>query len=82
MHNLLTNKTASLTELRNPKKVIKLAGGKPVAIMNRDRLEGYFVPASAVEIVSFQTGEPGEAATKLNIRRKQLAATLDYLKDK
>ncbi len=82
MHNLLTNKTASLTELRNPKKVIKLAGGKPVAIMNRDRLEGYFVPASAVEIVSFQTVEPGEAATKLNIRRKQLAATLDYLKDK
>ncbi len=82
MQNLLTNKTASLTEMRNPKKVIKLAGGKPVAIMNRDRLEGYFVPASAVEIVSFQTAEPGEAATKLNIRRKQLAATLDYLKDK
>jgi antitoxin StbD len=82
MQNLLTNKTASLTELRNPKKVIKQAGGKPVAIMNRDRLEGYFVPASAVEIISFQSANPGEAVAKLNSRRKQLAATLDYLKDK
>ena len=82
MQNLLTNKTASLTELRNPKKVIKQAGGKPVAILNRDHLEGYFVPASAVEILSFETTEAGEAATKLKNRRQQLTATLDYRKDK
>jgi len=82
MQNLLTNKTASLTELRNPKKVIKQAGGKPVAILNRDRLEGYFVPASAVEILCFKAAEPGEAVTKLKNRKKHLTATLNYLKDK
>jgi hypothetical protein len=53
MQNLLTNKTASLTELRNPKKVIKQAGGKPVAILNRDGLVGYFVRASAVDLLKF-----------------------------
>ena len=82
MQNLLTNKTASLTELRNPKKVIKQAGGKPVAILNRDHLEGYFVPASAVGILNFESTEPGEAAAKFNSRKQQLASTLDYLKDK
>ena len=82
MQNLLTNKTASLTELRNPKKVIKQAGGKPVAIMNRDRLEGYFVPASAVEIMNFEATQPGDAVKSLNNRKSQLAATLDHLKDK
>lgn len=82
MQNLLTNKTASLTELRNPKKVIKQAGGKPVAILNRDHLEGYFVPASAVEKLSFEAAEPGEAVTEFKNRKKKLAATLEYLKDK
>jgi antitoxin StbD len=82
MQNLLTNKTASLTELRNPKKVIEQAGGRPVAILNRDHLEGYFVPASAVEILNFESTEPGEAAAKFNNRKQQLTSTLDYLKDK
>lgn len=82
MQNLLTNKTASLTELRNPKKVIKQAGGKPVAILNRDHLEGYFVPASAVEKLSFEATEPGKAAKEFKKRKKELAVTLDYLKDK
>lgn len=82
MHNLLTNKTASLTELRNPKKVIEQAGGKPVAILNRDKLEGYFVPASAVEKLSFNATGPGDAISTLKTRREKLQATLDYLKDK
>ena len=82
MQNLLTNKTASLTELRNPKKVIKQAGGKPVAILNRDHLEGYFVPASAVEKLSFEAAEPGEAAAEFKNRKMKLAATLEFLKDK
>ena len=71
MQNLLTNKTASLTELRNPKKVIRQAGGKPVAILNRDHLEGYFVPASSVEKLSFEAAEPGEAVTEFKNRKKE-----------
>jgi len=82
MQNLLTNKTASLTELRNPKKVITQAGGKPVAILNRDQLEGYFVPASAVELLRFESTESGEVADKFRDRKPQLSETLKYLKDK
>ena len=82
MQNLLTNKTASLTELRNPKKVITKAGGKPVAILNRDQLEGYFVPACAVSVLHFESTKSGEAAEKFNDRKQQLSETLNYLKDK
>lgn len=82
MENLLTNKTASLTELRDPKKVIDQAGGKPVAIFNRNQLEGYFVPAAAVSKLSFEAAEEGEAATTFKRRASQLQSTLEYLKDK
>ncbi len=82
MENLLTNKTASLTELRDPKKVIEQAGDKPVAILNRSQLEGYFVPASAVEKISFQQADTAELSQLLKKRRGKLNPTLEYLKDK
>ncbi len=82
MENLLTNKTASLTELRDPKKVIDQAGGKPVAIFNRNKLEGYFVPTAAVNKLSFQAAEEGEATATFKHRANQLKSTLEYLKDK
>jgi antitoxin StbD len=78
----MTNKTASLTELRNPKKVINQAGGKPVAIFNRDQLEGYFVPASAVEKLNFEAANAGEAIAAFKKRKARLQPVLAYLKDK
>ena len=82
MQNLLTNKTASLTELRDPKKVIQNARGKPVAILNRNQLEGYFVPASAVEKLNFEAANAGEAIAAFKKRKAHLQPVLDYLKDK
>jgi antitoxin StbD len=82
MENLLTNKTASLTELRDPKKVIEKAGDKPVAILNRNQLEGYFVPAAAVEKISFSVADPEDVSNLLRKRRSKLKPTLEYLKDK
>lgn len=82
MENLLTNKTASLTELRDPKKVIEKAGDKPVAILNRNQLEGYFVPAAAVEKFSFAAADPKDVSSLLQKRRSNIKPTLDYLKDK
>ena len=82
METLMTNKTASLTELRDPKSVIEKAGGKPVAVLNRNKLVGYFVPASAVEKVSFEEATHDEVLTALDERKAALAPTLDYLKDK
>ena len=82
MEILLSDLTASLTELRDPKKVIEQAGDKPVAILNRNQLEGYFVPASAVEKLSFEPAAPEEITAALKRRKKALRSTLDYLKDK
>ena len=82
MENLLTNKTASLTEFRDPKNVIKKAGGKPVAILNRNRLEGYFVPASAVNKISFELAEPGEVEAAMTELKVKFQPIFDYLKDK
>lgn len=82
MENLLTNKTASLTELRDPKKVIQNAGDKPVAILNRNQLEGYFVPASAVNKINFSAASKDDVASALRKRKGKLQPTLDYLKDK
>lgn len=82
MENLLTNKTASLTELRDPKKVIEKAGDKPVAILNRNQLAGYFVPASAVEKIAFTAADPKDVSRLLRKRRSRIKPTLDYLKDK
>jgi len=82
MENLLTNRTASLTELRDPKKVIEKAGDKPVAILNRNQLEGYFVPAAAVAKISFTAADPKDVSSLLRKRRSRIKPTLDYLKDK
>lgn len=82
MEDLLTNKTASLTELRDPGNVIKKAGGKPVAILNRNRLVGYFVPASAVNKVSFELADPDEVDVAIAKSIAKNQPTLDYLKDK
>ena len=82
MENLLTNKTASLTELRDPRNVIKKAGGMPVAIFNRNRLVGYFVPADAVSKISFELADPDEVDAAIAKRKDKIQPILDYLKDK
>ena len=82
MENLLTNKTASLTELRDPKKIIEGSGGRPVAILNRNQLAGYFVPAAAVEKLAFEEATNNELAGLLERRMNTVNPVLDYLKDK
>ncbi len=82
METLITNKTASLTELRDPGAVIRKAGGKPVAVLNRNKLVGYFVPVAAVEKVSFEAASHAEVLSAMDKRKAALTPTLDYLKDK
>ena len=57
MEILLTSLTASLTELREPNKVIAKAGNQPVAILNRNEAIGYFVPKSAVTEITVVEAE-------------------------
>ena len=82
MQKLLTTKTVSLTDLRNPMKVIKEAGSSPVAILNRNKVVGYFVPEEATSINSY-TYLSEEAFNRLLADNwKTLEPVLAYLKDK
>ena len=82
MQKLLTTKTVSLTDLRNPMKVIKEAGRHPVAIFNRNKVVGYFVPEEATGVNSYTYLSEKAVDRLLMANRKKLDPTLAYLKDK
>ncbi len=82
MKRLHTNQICTMTELREPQKVLDRAGGKPVAIMKNSRCVGYLVPEEA----SLQ-GEPRHATMEevmayIEDSRERVQPVLDYLKDK
>jgi len=82
MEFLLTKKTISVTELREPKKVIENAGSQPVAVLNRSNVVGYFVPASAVEKLEFSAATSAELDKLLSALDPDVLAVNEYLKDK
>jgi len=49
MKRLHTNQICTMTELREPQKVLDRADGKPVAIMKNSKCVGYLVPEEWVE---------------------------------
>lgn len=82
MTDIGTTRICTMTELREPQKVLDRAGGKPVAILKNSQLVGYLVPA---EVVSRDAHE----AVSDEVFRQLLADTqaeaqpvLDYLRDK
>ena len=81
MARLHTNHICTMTELREPQKVLDRAGGKPVAIMKNSRCVGYLVPEEAT-----LQGEPRyatmEVMASLEKRREINDPVLEYLKDK
>ncbi len=82
MQKLFTKNTASLTDLRNPMKVIKEAGNQPVAILNRNKVLGYFVPTEATAINSYTYLSKEAFDQLLKENWKTLEPVLEYLKDK
>lgn len=82
MEILLTSLTASLTELREPNKVIAKAGNQPVAILNRNEAIGYFVPKSAVADIELVEASNQQISEFLDKKVPKIAHVLDYLKDK
>lgn len=82
MEKMLTNKTVSLTELRDPAKVLANAGDSPVAVLNRNKVVGYFVPNSAVNQIDFEMADSAEVQKILKESLEADRAVLDYLKDK
>jgi antitoxin StbD len=82
MQRLATNQICSITELREPQKVLDAAGGKPVAILKNSALVGYIVPAETVSQVEHRVATMDEVMESINRRRAINQPVLDYLKDK
>lgn len=82
MTRLATPQIATMTELREPQKVLDRANGQPVAILKNSALVGYLVPAEAVGTVDSRAATMDEVLESLNRRRAINQPVLDYLKDK
>lgn len=82
MTRLLTNHICTMTELREPHKVLERSGGKPVAILKNSQLVGYLVPEEATARGNHRHATREEVMESLRRRRAINQPVLDYLKDK
>lgn len=79
---LLTRHIASMTEMREPHKVLEKSGGEPVAVLKNSALVGYCVPAEAVCHEPHRTASLEQVTASLKARKAITQPVLDYLKDK
>ena len=82
MTTLLTKHIASMTEMREPHKVLEKSGGEPVAVLKNSALVGYFVPAEAISSKMHRAASMDEIKASLESRSPITQPVLDYLKDK
>ena len=82
MTRLLTHHIATMTELREPHKVLERANGQPVAILKNSALVGYLVPASAVQAEESRAATLEEMVAHLEATQAEVQPVLDYLRDK
>lgn len=82
MTRLLTKHIATMTEMREPHKVLERSNGEPVAILKNSALVGYLVPESAVSQEEPRYATEDEVMASLKRRLKVTQPVLDYLKDK
>ncbi len=82
MTRILTNHIATMTEMREPHKVLERSGGKPVAIMKNSKCVGYFVPAEATLQEEPRYATLDEVMQSIPETRDVNQPVLDYLKDK
>jgi antitoxin StbD len=82
MQFVMARKVVGMTDLREPKKVLEEAGSDPVAVMNRNDVVGYFVPAAAVNRIVFRDATIEELDAILDSQDELTAEGVAYLKDK
>lgn len=82
MSRLLTNRVATITEMREPHKVLEKAGGQPVAILRNSQCVGYFVPTEVVDQITPIKATREQVLASLKATADTTAPVLDYLKDK
>ena len=82
MARLHTNHICTITELREPQKVLNESGGKPVAVMKNSKCVAYLVPAEASLQEEPRYATMDEVKASIEKRRHVNQPVLDYLKDK
>ena len=82
MSRLLTNRVVTITEMREPHKVLEKAGGQPVAVLRNSKCVGYFVPSEIVDHVEAIPASRADILASLAKTAENDAPVLDYLKDK
>ena len=82
MTRLHTNHICTITELREPQKVLARSGGKPVAIMKNSKCVGYLVPEEASLQEEPRYASMDEVMRDFEETRDQTQPVLDYLRDK
>jgi len=82
MTTILTKNIASMTEMREPHKVLENSGGKPVAILKNSALVGYFVPAEAIGIIEHLEASADDVLRSLKKRKNVTEPIREYLRDK
>ena len=82
MKRIHATQICTMTELREPQKVLDAAGGKPVAIMKNSRVVGYLVPEEATLQDEPRYATMEEVMAYLERSRDRVQPVLDYLKDK
>jgi antitoxin (DNA-binding transcriptional repressor) of toxin-antitoxin stability system len=84
IQNIKANKTASLTDLREPRKIIEaLADGGEVAILDRNKVVAYMRGPDAVTAEqTFRYATKAEFDELLPQVLEEEKEVLDYLKDK
>ena len=82
MTRLRTPHIATMTEMREPHKVLERSGGHPVAILKNSALVGYLIPAEAVDKGDHRVATMEEVMESLERTRVAAQPVLDYLRDK
>ena len=82
MTRLATPNICTMTELREPQKVLDRANGQPVAILKNSALVGYLVPVEAIDQGGHRVATLDEVMEVLESSRNRVQPVLDYLRDK
>ena len=80
IQNIKANKTASLTDLREPRAIIEsLKDGGEVAILDRNKVVAYMRSADEPQVARYEAGVVRELFVE---RKAKVQGVLEYLKDK
>ena len=79
MQKLNTPFTVSASEIRGFSKAIEKSHGQPVAVLNHNKVQGYIVPAEAIQPIEYASTREADVALQAILQSDQ--QILEHLKD-